>query len=323
MTPPAFTPALLHPRYWPAWALAGLFWLLAQLPWALQRRLGAALGALAWRLLHQRREDTLINIALCFPDLTEHERQTLARNSFREAGIGVLETTNGWFRSPEYYRERITFTGLEHLRAMQERGRGILLLGAHYTMLDLGAAMASLHFRVDTVYRPQKNAVLEFVMTRQRLRHHEWAIPYRDMRLLLKALKSSHIVWYTPDQDFGVKHSVFAPFFGIPAATITTPARLSQVNNAAVMFIHFCRDDDKEHYRFLITPPLDDYPGTDDVADATRINQELERLIRRAPAQYLWSHRRFKTRPAGEAEPYPQKAKNLRRKRQRQAAAER
>lgn len=309
MTPPAFSKALLAPRYWAAWLLIGLFWTMAKLPWGLQRRLGAGLGSLAWQLVVQRRNDTLINLQRCFPELDATARETMARATFRNAGIGIFETANAWFRTPEYYRHRITFEGLEHLRAMQERGKGILLLGAHYSLLDLGAAMASLHFKVDTVYRPQKNAVFEYMMTRRRLRYHHWTIPYRDMRLLIKALKSSHIVWYTPDQDFGRKHSVFAPFFGVPAATITTPARLAQVNDSAVMLIHFCRNGDTENYRFLITPALTDYPSGDDIADATRINHELERLIRRAPAQYMWSHRRFKTRPAGEPHLYEEKKK--------------
>lgn len=309
MTPPAFSKALLAPRYWAAWLLIGLFWTMAKLPWGLQRRLGAGLGSLAWQLVVQRRNDTLINLQRCFPELDATAREAMARATFRNAGIGIFETANAWFRTPEYYRHRITFEGLEHLRAMQERGKGILLLGAHYSLLDLGAAMASLHFKVDTVYRPQKNAVFEYMMTRRRLRYHHWTIPYRDMRLLIKALKSSHIVWYTPDQDFGRKHSVFAPFFGVPAATITTPARLAQVNDSAVMLIHFCRDGDMENYRFLITPALTNYPSGDDIVDATRINHELERLIRRAPAQYMWSHRRFKTRPAGEPHLYEEKKK--------------
>jgi len=309
MTPPAFNKALLAPKYWAAWLLIGLFWVMAKLPWSLQRRLGAGLGWLAWRMVAQRRNDTLINLELCFPELGATARDAMARDTFRNGGIGIFETANAWFRNPEYYRNRITFEGLEHLRAMQERGKGILLLGAHYSLLDLGAAMASLHFRVDTVYRPQKNAVFEYMMTRRRLRYHEWTIPYRDMRLLLTALKSSHIVWYTPDQDFGRKHSVFAPFFGVPAATITTPARLAQVNDSAVMLIHFFREGDTENYRYLITPALSDYPSGDDTTDATRINRELEHLIRRAPAQYMWSHRRFKTRPAGEPHLYEEKKK--------------
>lgn len=310
MTPPAFSKALLAPRYWAAWLLTGIFWAMAKLPWCVQFRLGAGLGWLAWHLIPQRRNDTLINLQLCFPELDMAARIAMARDTFRNGGIGIFETVNAWFRHPEYYRERIVFEGLEHLRAMQERGKGILLLGAHYSLMDLGAAMASLHFKVDTVYRPQKNPVLEYVMTRRRLRYHHWTIPYRDMRLLIKALKSSHIVWYTPDQDFGRKHSVFAPFFGVTAATITTPARLAQVNDSAVMLIHFYREGDTENYRYLITPALPDYPSADDISDATRINHELENLIRRAPAQYMWSHRRFKTRPPGEHHLYAEKRKH-------------
>ena len=309
MNPPTFSPSLLAPKYWPAWLAIGLLWLMAKLPWPVQRRLGAGLGLLAWRLVSQRRNDTLINLALCFPELDESARESMGRDTFRNAGIGVFEATNAWFGNPEYYRSRITFEGLEHLRAAEARGKGILLLGAHYSLLDLGAAMASLHFKVDTVYRPQKNLVFEYVMTLRRQTYHLWTIPYRDMRLLIKALKSSHIVWYTPDQDFGRKHSVFAPFFGINAATITTPARLAQVNDSAVLLIHFYREGNDERYRYLITPALDNYPSGDDVTDASRINTELERLIRRAPEQYMWSHRRFKTRPEGEAKLYEEKKK--------------
>ncbi len=309
MNPPVFSKSLLAPRYWLAWLAIGLLWLMAMLPWPLQRRLGAGLGLLAWRLVAQRRNDTLLNLSLCFPELDAPAREAMGRDTFRNAGIGIFEAANAWFRQPEYYRDRITFEGLEHLRAAESRGKGILLLGAHYSLLDLGAAMASLHFKVDTVYRPQKNPVFEYVMTSRRLTYHHWTIPYRDMRLLIKALKDSHIVWYTPDQDFGRKHSVFAPFFGVPAATITTPARLAEVNGAAVMFIHFCREGDDERYRFFITPPLDGFPGGDESADAARINGELENLIRRAPTQYMWSHRRFKTRPPGEPHLYEEKKK--------------
>ncbi|HEX4937346.1 MAG TPA: LpxL/LpxP family Kdo(2)-lipid IV(A) lauroyl/palmitoleoyl acyltransferase [Candidatus Kapabacteria bacterium] len=320
MNPPAFSKAFLAPKYWPAWLLIGLFWLMARLPWAVQRRLGAGLGWLSWQLLGQRRDDTLVNLALCFPELDDDAREQMGRDTFRHAGIGIFETANAWFRSPEYYRDRISFEGLEHLRAAEARGKGILLLGAHYSLLDLGAAMASLHFKVDTVYRPQPNPVFEFVMTRRRLRYHHWTIPYRDMRLLIKALKAGHTVWYTPDQDFGRKHSVFAPFFGVSAATITTPPRLAQVNDATVLLIHFCRDKNEERYRFLITPPLDNYPTGDDITDAARINKELETLIRRSPAQYMWSHRRFKTQPVGQLPPYPPKRHAAERRQRRRAA---
>ena len=143
------------------------------------------------------------------------------------------------------------------------------------------------------------------------------------MRLLIKALKGAHIVWYTPDQDFGYRHAVFVPFFGIPAATITTPTRLARVNGSAVMMVHFNRIGDSEQYRMLLTPPFEDYPSGDDAADAARVNLQLEQLIRRAPTQYMWYHRRFKTPIPGTEPPYPPKRKDVIRRRQQAAAAAR
>ncbi|MCD6060130.1 MAG: lipid biosynthesis acyltransferase [Moraxellaceae bacterium] len=312
MLAPDFDKKLLAPWHWPVWLLVGLLWLLAQLPWQLQLRLGAGLGWLVYKSLGRRIEDTRTNIRLCFPEKPEAEREAMVRDVFRNAGLTLFETANAWFRSPEHYRSRLTIEGLEHLRQAQAEGRSILLLGAHYSMMDLGAAMASLHFRVDTVYRKQKNPVLEYVMTTRRLTYHHWTIPHEDMRSLITALKTGHIVWYTPDQDFGTRHAVFAPFFGVPAATITTPARLARIAESAVMLIHFHRVGDSETYRMSLSEPLQGYPSGDDLADATRVNAELEQRIRRAPTQYMWYHRRFKTPPPGGRFPYQYKRKELR-----------
>lgn len=319
MLAPQFDKKLLAPQHWPVWLLVGLVWFLAQLSWALQLRLGAGIGWLLYKLLGRRVEDTRINIRLCFPDQSPAAQEAMVRDVFRNAGLTLFETANAWFRSPEYYRNRLTIEGLEHLRAAEAEGRSILLLGAHYSMMDLGASMASLTFKVDTVYRPQKNPVLDYMMTIRRLRYHRWAIPHNDMRHLIKALKGGHIVWYTPDQDFGLRHAVFAPFFGIPAATITTPTRLARIAGSAVLVIHFHRVGDREEYRMSLSAPLDNYPSGDESADATRVNLALEERIRRAPTQYMWYHRRFKTVPPGGQFPYRYKAKELRW--QREAAA--
>lgn len=312
MLAPEFDKKLLTPRLWSAWLLVGLVWLLAKLPWAVQLRLGAGIGWLLYRLLGRRVEDTRINIRLCFPEKSPEEQETLVQDTFRNAGLTLFETANAWFRPTEYYRHRLELEGLEHLRAAQAQGRSVLLLGAHYSMMDLGASMASLIFKVDTVYRPQKNPVLEYMMTTRRLRYHHWAIPHEDMRNLIKALKGGHIVWYTPDQDFGLRHAVFVPFFGVPAATITTPTRLARIADSSVIIIHFYRLGDREQYRMTLSPPLEGYPSGDDAADAARINLALEERIRRAPAQYMWYHRRFKTVPPGGRFPYQYKAKELR-----------
>jgi KDO2-lipid IV(A) lauroyltransferase len=322
MLPPVFERKLLGPQHWPAWLLIAFFWLLARLPWAVQLRLGAGIGWLLYKLLGRRVDDTRVNLRLCFPEKSESEREAMVRDVFRNAGLTLFETANAWFRSCEYYRDRFTLEGLEHLRAAQAEGKSILLLGAHYSMMDLGACMASLYFKVDTVYRPQKNPVLEYMMTSRRLRYHHWAIPHEDMRHLIKALKSRHIVWYTPDQDFGLRHAVFVPFFGVTASTITTPTRLARIDNSTVMLVHFHREGDAERYRMTLTAPLDNFPSGDDSADAARINAGLETLIRRAPTQYMWYHRRFKTAPPGGKPPYPPKPKELRWQREAERRAQ-
>lgn len=312
MTPPIFNKALLAPRYWPTWVAIAVVFVLAWIPWRLQRLLGRQIGLLAWHLVAQRRSDTLVNIRLCFPERDAREHERMARDVFRNAGISIFETANAWFRPREWYRNRVRIEGLEHLKQAEADGKGILLLGAHYSQLDLGGLICSLFFTVDIIYRPQNNPLIDYFVRRQRAHIYNWQIDHDDMRRLFRSLKAGHIVWYTPDQDFGIKQSVFAPFFGMPAATLSSTTRLARINNSAVMFIHFCRDDDDNSYKVLLTPPLTGYPSGDEVADAARVNQELERLIRRAPTQYMWFHRRFKTRPEGEPPVYIKRTRDVR-----------
>lgn len=312
MATPALDKSLLAPRHWPAWLGIALIWLLAQLPWALQRRLGAGLGALFYKANGQRVDDTRINLRLCFPEKSEGERELMVRDVFHNAGLTLFETANAWFRPVDYYRGRFHIEGLEHLHALQASGKSILMLGGHYSMLDLGGLLLSLHCKVTTIYRPQKNAVLNHVMIRQRIRNGNGMIANEDMRRLLRALKTD-IVWYASDQDYGYKHAVFAPFFGIPAATMTVPSRLARLNNSAMVMIHYHRIGDDEKYQIRLTPALSNMPTDDDVADATRINAELEKLIRIAPTQYMWYHRRFKSPAPGTLSPYPEKPKWQRR----------
>lgn len=312
MMQPTFDKALLAPKYWPTWFVIAFIFVLAWIPWPLQRRIGQQLGLLAWHLIPQRRSDTLVNIRLCFPELDAKQHELMARDVFRNAGISIFETANAWLRSPEWYRSRTHIEGLEHLKQAEADGKGVLLLGAHYSQLDLGGTICSLFFKVDIIYRPQNNPLIDYFVRRQRARIYNWQIDHDDMRRLFRSLKAGHTVWYTPDQDFGIKQSVFAPFFGITAATLSSTSRLASVNNSAVMFIHFCRDADNNNYMVLLTPSLKNYPSGDDVADATRINQELETLIRRAPTQYMWFHRRFKTRPVGEPQVYIKRTRDVR-----------
>lgn len=322
MTRDTFTLSLLHPRYWAVWLLfLPLLAVAAALPWSIQQRLGRGLGWLLWRGIGQRRRDTETNIRLCFPEKTAEEQADMVRDIFRNGGLSLFETANAWLRPSAYYTPRVSISGLEHLEAARAQGKGVLLLGAHYSFVDLCGLLAMRFFDVDTVYRPQNNAALEWLIRRCRRRIYGHQIDHDNMRLLVRALKDNHVVWYTGDQDHGLKQGVFAPFFGIPAATLTAPRRLQKINNSPVLFIHFRRLGLEERYEILITPPLEHFPSEDPVADATRMNAVLESLIRRSPTQYMWYHRRFKTRPPGEDMPYPRKRRHQKEWEAEQAAA--
>lgn len=323
MTMSSSPASLRAPRYWPSWAGVGFLWLLAQLPWAIQRRLGAGLGWLAFHLLSQRVDDTRINLRLCFPEKNEDEREAMVRDVFRNAGLTVFETANAWFRPVEYYRARTVYKGLEHLQALQAQGRPIIILGAHYSMLDLGASITAMFFQVNFVYRPQKNPVIDHVMIQGRCHDGHKPVANNDMRSLIRVLKRKEIVWYATDQDYGLRHAVFTPFFGNVAATITTPSRMARMNNAALLLVQYNRIGDSDHYHFQLSPPLENFPSEniDDEADTARLNLEVEKMIRIAPTQYMWYHRRFKTQPPGVKSPYTPKRKELRRQRAAEAAA--
>ena len=301
---PRFSSRFLMPRYWGIWLAILMLLPMAYLPWRAQRALGRGLGSLIWRFGSRRRHDTLTNLALCFPELSAEAQQQMGREVFQNAGIGIFESLSAWLQ-PQRFRRKVTISGLHHLVEAQQQQRSVLLLGAHYSALDLGGLLGSWFFKIDTVYRPQNNRLLEWLITRLRTPIYQEQIDHDDMRKLVRALKAKHVVWYTPDQDFGLKQGVMADFFGVPAATLTAQRRLARIDNSAVLAVHFYRQDDRRpHYHMTITAPLTDYPSQDEVADANRVNQLLEGLIRIAPTQYMWFHRRFKTRPDGMSSVY-------------------
>ncbi len=298
------TSSFLHPRYWGAALAIGLMRLGAWLPWRLKLAVGRCIGWLAWRLAKRRRRITETNIALCFPELDADAQRRLVRETFLANGIGILETATGWCRDPEHLRHRVTFKGQEHMARVQAQGRGALIIGVHFSTLDLGGALHSLFFPADVVYRPHNNALFERFMTRARRRIFGTAIDRHDLRGVVRRIKSGHHVWYSPDQDFGRDVSVFAPFFGVDAASIKLTAKIARMTGAPVMPLMFHRNPDNRTYTLEYLPPLEDFPSGDEVADAARINAFIEGAIRKHPEQYLWLHRRFKTRPEGEPSLY-------------------
>lgn len=289
----------LHPAFWPVRIGMGLLWLLNRLPWRWQIRLGRLWGRLLYWLSPHRRHVTRVNIRLCFPELDEQAQERMVREVFANNGIGMFETAMAWWTPLEKLRGHFSLKGREHLDAALAEGKGVILLGAHFSTLDLGGLLFSDFYPVDAMYRRHNNPVLEKIITRNRLRYFGQAIERSDIRSVIRALRKNRIVWYAPDQDFGLKQSVFAPFFGVPAATITATTRMVKLNGSPILMLAQHRLSDDSGYELELFPVIEPFPTGDDEADAARINAEIERAIRKDPAQYMWVHRRFKTHPRG------------------------
>ena len=298
--PGQFQWSFLLPKYWGIWIGIVFLMILAILPWAIQYRLGQLLGAVAFNNLKSRRKTTIRNLEVCFPEWTPEEVEANARQVFIDQMIGIFETLNAWY-SPQWFKGRVKIEGLEHIQNAQANGQGVLLLGTHSTLLDAGGYLCAQFFEPDVVYRPQNNPLLDMLIVRCRATIYANQIDHDDMRGLIRNLKNGHAIWYSPDQDFGLKQGVMAPFFGTPAATVTAHRRLLKISKAVAIPLYFYRDGDiaNPSYHVLIEPALDQFPSADEVEDAIRVNQIIENQLRIAPTQYMWFHRRFKTRPQG------------------------
>jgi KDO2-lipid IV(A) lauroyltransferase len=298
---------LYHPRYWPSWMGVGALRLLAALPYRLQLRLGRWAGLLLRAMHTKRRATVTTNLALCFPELSGQERAALAGRCFESLGMALGETATAWWVPDPRLRCACRIIGLEHIRAALGKGRGVLLCSAHLHTAELAGRFMAFEQAVTIVFRPQNDRVIEATAHRRRALYYANMIHYRDMRGIVKALKRNEVVWYAPDIDAGTKRSSFAPFFGLPAASLTATARLARLTGAPVVPCFYFRRADGPAYDILVDPALADYPTEDLAADTARINRLIEAAVRRCPEQYLWQHRRFKTRPPGEAPVYGQR----------------
>lgn len=288
---------LLAPRYWPNWFAAGLLWCIAQLPYRIAIRIGEAIGALLYPLVPRRRRIVLTNLKLCFPELSAKQRRALARNNFRYTGRMLIETALSWWTPAAKLKPLAHFQGLEYVRAAQAEGRGVLLIGGHFTSMEMAARLMGLQTSFHVMYRRNDNPVFEYLTARFRLQRYGGAIPRDDIRALVRRLREGHTVWYAPDQDYGRRHSVFVPFFGVPAATIAATSRIAKLSGAVLIPAMYHGRDDASGYDITFLPPLAEFPGASPEEDAARLNRFFEDAVKRAPEQYYWVHRRFKTRP--------------------------
>lgn len=301
MTAPPFPTRLLLPRHWPTWLLLGLAWLVVQLPYRRVLAAGRVLGGLFLRVSARRRRVADTNLRLCYPALPPAGRARLLRDHFQALGIGLLETAMAWWLPDARLRRLIAeMEGLPHLQEALAAGRGVILLSSHFTTTEMGVRLLNLLAPINPMYRKHENPAVDDIMHRSFGTYFETVIPRDDVRGMLRCLRSGRAVWYAPDQNYGRRGHIFAPFFGIPAATNPATGRFAQMGNAVVIPYFACRLPDARGYRLTLLPPLDGFPSGDEVADTARISAVVEAGVRRIPEQYLWVHRRFKTRPPGE-----------------------
>ena len=312
--PNRFNPReFLNPKYIPTWLGLSLLWLVAMLPYPWILLLGKLLGWFSFYLLPGRRRITRTNIRLCFPELDKAQQRKLIKQNFYDASIAMLESPLAWWGSDKKLMAIHRVEGLEHLQQAQDEGRGIILLGAHYTTLEIGGRLLAYHIDWCPTFKRAHNKLFNAVMATARQQVHGRLLASSDMRGIIKYLKQNGIIWFAPDQDFGRRGSVFAPFMNVATSTLTMTARLANTTGAKVLPMYSERLPGSEGYLVRIGKPIANFPCGDDVADATAINHTIEAQVRRTPAQYLWGHRRFKTRPYGDPLIYaPRADKSLR-----------
>lgn len=300
-----FKAAFLHPRYWGTWFWLGLWRLITILPFRLLLVIGQLIGFILYLLPTSRKKIARINIQLCFPELDSAAQTRLLKENFRSMGIALMEVGMAWWWSKHRLLKLVSVEGLENLQ--RPSGEGVILLGMHFTTLEIGGAALTSVIEIDGMYKSHTNPVYDYIQLKGRLSHNVDGCSLfdrKDMRGTLKSLKDGRVLWYLPDQDYGLQQGLFAPFFGIQAATVHATSRMAKKANSVVIPVSFTRLPGAKGYKVTIETPLDNFPSSDKLIDATRINQIIEKHVRRQPEQYLWVHRRFKNRPNGEKDYY-------------------
>jgi len=287
-----------HPKYLPTWILILLMKTGALVPFRMQVFLGKNIGKLFYPLFSRFRKIAFINVQRCFPEKSKDQVNVLVKKHFESIGVSFFETANAYYGKDEKIQKLLTIVNEHYLTDAMKDGRGVIILCSHFMPLMLSSRALSLKHKIASIYRPQNNRLFDKIMVKGLTNGGGIMIKNSDTKAMIKAIKNALPIWYAPDQDLGTKGTVFAPLFGIQAATISATSRLAKGDNTAVIPYSFIRTD--EGYKMSFSAPLENYPSGDLVQDATQTNQILEAQIRKNPEQYLWIHRRFKTRPKGE-----------------------
>lgn len=301
---PPFQTAFLHPKYWGLWLGLALFRVILCLPYPVLVRIGKALGKLFGRLKFGQRRMQIAqqNLALCFPHYSQSQISQILAENQESVGMAIIETGMAWFWSDKRILKWSKIEGLEYLK--QPNDTGAILVGVHFLTLELGARIIGLHHQGIGVYRPNDNPFLDWIQYRGRVRSNKGMLDRKDLRGMIKMLRKGEMIWYAPDHDYGRKNSVFVPFFAVEQTCTTTGSRmlLRSAPNSVVIPFTPLRNTDYSGYTLKISPPVDFSQCENEIDTAILMNKVVEKEILKAESQYMWLHRRFKTRPQ-EGEP--------------------
>lgn len=294
-------------------ALLALLWLLHWLPLPMLGRLGEAVGSVLFVVMRARRRVTLINLHLCLPALSQRQRRDLALRHFQAYARSILERGVLWWASKRRLRRLITVVGALPLSAMQTThtaqtagGKPLIFLCPHFVCLDVAGVAIALDHRACSMYTPQRNAAFDRALRRGRERFKPVKLFARadGIKPVIRAMREGLPFFMLPDMDFGLQNAAFATFFGIPAATLTATARIAAATDASVVPVVATYLPNYRGWQVRFHASWEDYPGPDILAATQRMNDFIEQQVRAHPAQYLWTHKRFKTRPPGSPEVY-------------------
>ncbi len=294
-----------HPGFWPMWISFGLLRVASVFPYRAQLIIGTILGKAIQFLSPSRRNIVDINLQHCFPEMSQVERDKIKNGCYQNFGIALLEMAMCWWWSERRLKPLVEIRGQEHIDEVLQSGRGVILLTGHFTSLEIGGRLFTLSIPLQAMYRTQKNRLFDSYLYTRRNSYLENIISRKNTRQMIKGIKNLIPTWYAPDQNFANEKNVFAPFMGVQTATISAGSRLAQSSGAAMLPFYPERKKDGSGYIIWIEAPLEDFPSGDDLKDATAINASIEKFVRLNPEQYMWIHKRFKTRPPGEPAIYP------------------
>ncbi len=283
-----------------------IFWLIHFLPFRVIVSIGNGLGLLAYFVATERRQVGLTNLRLCFPEMPPAAHERLVREHFKMFCRGLIERSILWWSSAERISSLIRVEGIEHFEAIKDKPS--ILLTPHFVGMDAGGQWIAQHTDTVCMYANQKNMYLTELLLKKRARFRNQLLysRFEGLRPILKGMRKGMPFIYPPDQDQGIKDGAFIPFFGVPAATMTSVPRIAQMTGAKIVPSITRVLPGGKGYVLTFYPAWENYPSGDDIADARRMNEFIEQRVLEMPEQYFWLHKRFKTRPEGEAGFYPE-----------------